>query len=158
MRQQDVVATQKKTTTALGMLRGDGVILNYTTHECFAVSAFPSCRMVWDDMFESGKQVEVLDKSTLLSYAASKGQMFVKGRDFAVVLINEFFPDGRIFSISASVQDAKIPEDSGHVRGTLMINGWYFEPIDGGKSTRVVYINDIDINGNIPGAVLQVAL
>jgi hypothetical protein len=38
-----------------------------------------------------------------------------------VVLINEFCEDGRIFSMSASVVDAKVPPVKGRVRADLKV-------------------------------------
>lgn len=36
------------------------------------------------------------------------------------------------------------------------MNGWYLEPLAGGqKGTRVVYLNEIDLNGWIPEAILK---
>jgi len=155
-RAKDVIVTKQASDVPLGVLRGDGVIKGYNTFECYAVSAFPSCRKVWDELFEDGKPVENLDDSTILSYASTKGQFPVSGRDMAVLLISDFNLDGRIYCVSVSVVDPQIPAAKGKVRANLKLNGWYLEPLVGEKGTRVVYISEIDLNGSIPGAILNV--
>jgi len=60
------------------VLKGVGIIEGFTTREVYPVAQLPGCRCVWDDLFESGKGVEVLDKISVLSYASTKAQGFVR--------------------------------------------------------------------------------
>ena len=116
------------------------------------------------------------------------GHGHCSGRDLCVVLVNEFCEDGRIFTMSVSVVDSKLPAVKGRVRADLKVrgrardgaaadaralearshtvrylagwgpqlNGWYLEPLPGGKKgARVVYMTEIDLNGMIPGAILK---
>ena len=119
-------------------------------------------RAAGDDLFEEGRPVEQLDASSILSYAATKGQWPTRsacrrervlfffftfasclvsrgrltwphraptedgragarrsGRDLAVVLVNEFCEDGRIYTMSVSVTDDKLPAVKGRVRAQL---------------------------------------
>lgn len=43
----------------------------------------------------------------------------LSGRDLSVLLVNEFLDDGRIYTMSVSVKDDKVPEVKGRVRATL---------------------------------------
>jgi len=59
-------------------VKGVGIIEGFTTREVFPVTQLPGCRRVWDDLLDSSKGLEILDKTCVLSYACTKSQGFVR--------------------------------------------------------------------------------
>jgi len=162
--------------SALGLLKGVGIIEGFTPREVYPVAQLPGCRAIWDDLFESGRGVEVLDKVSVLSYASTKAQGFVRfahvfllfscfflahprlpgsSRDLVILVVNEFVDDGTVYSLGKSVVDPKCPEVKGKVRAVMEVMGWYFEPLPDRVGTKVTYITQIDLGGWVPGSVLK---
>ena len=58
--------------------------------------------------------------------------------------------DGTEYNISS-----EFPLSKDYVRGHVHYNGYSFSEYDGGKSTRLIQINQVDIKGNIPGFIVN---
>jgi len=108
----------------------------------------------WDSMFASGKLVERVDESTVISYQAYKGIWPVSGRDFVTVSRIKVDEDGIIRFWNASITHDKCPEEKGLVRGTISYAGAVVQPLakDRCKVTLVISSN---LNGSVPNMMIK---
>ena len=81
-------------------------------------------------------------------YERYKGSWPVAGRDFVTVgMVHR--EEGRIFWAYKSI-GYPYPEVKNVVRGEVKIGGFILEGVEGDK-TKVTYISDVDLKGDIPG-------
>ncbi len=93
----------------------------------------------------------------------TKSVVVVGARDFVVIIHFNKTPEGVIYAL---VLDANrndlVPETKGTVRGYLPIAGWRLEPLPPQPGvphrTKVDYLAEIDIRGNIPAFIMKVAI
>ncbi len=52
-----------------------------------------------------------------------------------------------------SLASDQVLDDSGALPIDAVEGSWTFEPADGGVSTRIVYVNHMDLGGNVPDKI-----
>lgn len=116
----------------------------------------PKLRPLWDDMFNSGKRLQIFDAFTSVSYSNFKAPAFVWPRDFCVVGRSRLLEDGSELIYSTSCTHPDGPTAKGHVRGTLLYSAVLLEPVPGNPGAcRVTYALASDPNGSIPKSLVN---
>ena len=125
----DPLATTKGITRCVG----------YPPEHVLAVIMTFGARSMWDTFFESGKLVEVVNRSFNLGYAAMKGIWPVSSRDTCVVSYIERKENGQILQFTKSVTHPQCKEEKGRTRAEVDIAAWMLEPYEenGIISTKV---------------------
>lgn len=105
-------------------------------------------------MFKEGRIVAQLSDSVSVVYQHFKKPNFlVSSRDFVMVSNKRELGDGSVVLASRSIKHSSCPEVDGCVRATVALGGFRLTPSNGG--TDVVYINKLDLGGQLPGGILS---
>ncbi|GAA6004303.1 hypothetical protein JCM10207_000659 [Rhodosporidiobolus poonsookiae] len=136
--------------------RGECVVEDVTPEAFLAgVVQLPGMRSLWDARTEVGYMIERYDRNTVLFYALTKGKRFLANpRDMVGIQRNYADGDTRMI-VQTSVDTDKVPPQKGTTRATLKLSGWYFKPE--GTGTRIIYILDVALNGQLPSAIVSMA-
>ena len=96
---------------------------------------------------------------TFLVYQKTKKVAVVSPRDFILLAHYNMTANGTIYVLVVNAQrDDLQPETKGIVRGSVPIGGWKIEPVEGNPNqSRLTYLAELDLKGNIPGFVLKQA-
>lgn len=105
-----------------------------------------------------GDILEKFAANTYCIYQKTKGVLVVSPRDFTLLYQCHQFADGTIKIAVHSIDYPPCGEKKGAVRGHVFIAGWVFEPMPGdANSTKVTYISEVDLKGNIPSGLVKKA-
>ena len=77
----------------------------------------PKLRDYWDELYDHGHTVEVLDKNTFISYLALKSSLLVTPRDIVLIARTKPLEDGSTIIYCRSVKHPNVPVLDTHVRG-----------------------------------------
>ncbi|RKP05920.1 hypothetical protein THASP1DRAFT_19162, partial [Thamnocephalis sphaerospora] len=138
-------------------VRGDMTISGWTTEEIVAVIRAFSCRTLWDERFDGGRAVEVLDARSVLFHSNVKGTFPVSGRDFCGVSEVRVDPTTQaLHYMAVSVEDPAVPPVSKRVRAQLDLMLWVLKasPSDP-TSVEVSYLTQVDPRGSIPSSLVK---
>ncbi len=119
-----------------------------------------SDRKQWDEMFDDGIVIEVIDETLGIACTQFKlkAPMFVSARDLIVSGRTLYKPDGAVWIVSCSVEHDRAPKpgSGGFVRAELKFGGTIIEPLDE-NSCRVTYTLASDPKGSLPAWVVAIA-
>lgn len=122
------------------------------------VFAASSLRTKWDDMFDRGDILEVVDTNTMISYGALKAPWPVSPRDFCTVGRAIVKPDGSIFMFNTTVDHPKAKPVKGNVRSEVIYSAILIKPVPGQPNkSEVFYSVGSDPKGSIPTGIVNAA-
>lgn len=99
--------------------------------------------------------VEEFASNVRVIYQAIKSPALVSNRDFVYLSSSEAIEQGTAHAItSVSVEHAKMPAQSGFVRGELMLSGFYLKRITD-TSCELQYFVHVNINGWVPAWLIN---
>jgi len=152
---QGVVISRKPDGSTTGVLKGASIIEGVKPYEVIAVATTISTRKFWDSLFDNARLVEVLNPNyrVNITYGCSKSMLTTSGRDFVMCQVMTELPNGTLYNVTCSIEDGKVPEVPGKVRGHSDVAGWCFRPHT--KGTETIFLSKNDPKGWIPGAVLK---
>lgn len=163
------ISTSQKEGGGMPLMKGETEIRGgWNVEDVIAVIQSLGARKVWDERFDSGKIADRFDnRDELLTHNSQKGVWPVTARDFAlsshVVREGEVGEDSsKVYVLSTSVEDDKIPVEPKKVRADMHVAGWVLEPeyMKGTGMTALIkatYIVEVDIKlESIPSAILKI--
>jgi hypothetical protein len=111
-------------------------------------------RHEWDEMYDNGRELGVVDEALTISaaYLKFKAPWPVTPRDMVVAGRTVTKDHGSVWLISTSVEHADAPVDAGNasvIRAQLLFGGTVLYPIDS-QSCRVVCVSSSDPKGSLP--------
>jgi START domain len=125
--------------------------------QIFKVLGDDSYRKQYDVNYDEGRMIERIADQIFLVTQKTKKVSIVAARDFVMTIYSYISANGTIYGIAFENDIPNlVPEVKGVIRARAPIGGWRLEPIEGGK-TRVSYLVELDLKGNIPGFVIKQA-
>jgi len=95
--------------------------------------------------------------NTSIVYVKMKSQWPLGNRELLLLFQGHKFPDGRAYIAGKSTEHPDFPENPKCYRVNTTVGSYYFEPINHGKGTKLIYITEFDFKGSIPRYVLNKA-
>ncbi|KAK9760632.1 hypothetical protein K7432_015161 [Basidiobolus ranarum] len=148
--------------SSMPTLRGVKVIEGFAPEDIAAVICSPGCRQTWDDTFDTGMVLEVLDNGFTIAHQFVKGLFPLKARDLVTITCTyaSASPTSTIYFSSTSVPFSPNIINT-HVRANLPLYGWTCELVDPYQtstnypipSTRVSIYALLDLGGSVPSSL-----
>ncbi|KZT60197.1 Bet v1-like protein [Calocera cornea HHB12733] len=153
--QEGVLLEKKYGDSGLPMVRGRGTVPGTAPREMWQAIATPACRKQWDARFETAFPLEKYSQNAMKFYTGQAGTWPVAGRDIVGAQDVKSAPDGAwVQTVQTSVPDTEAtPPVDGKVRATLDFAGWTL--LQKGADTEVSYVVHINLNGSIPGWIMD---
>ena len=109
-----------------------------------------------DDMLKEARKIHVISGAVQLVQMLYKGVWPTSPRDFAVLSISGQLDPGTWISAGVSIEDTRIPQEKGHVRGHLEAGGYVIRAVPGKPDvSEVTYVAQVDLKGSIPSMVVN---
>ncbi|KAI8997807.1 hypothetical protein BDB01DRAFT_772493 [Pilobolus umbonatus] len=138
------------------LVRGDYTLKRLppgcTIKEAAAVATLPGCRKIWDSRYSDSKVIKYYERYESLFWVKMNAPWPVYPRDFAGASVRQF-NEKEAYVCMLSVEDDLVPQDKDSVRGNIIISGWKLS--QEGNNLNIVYVNQVDLAGNIPKAILN---
>eukprot|EP00002_Diphylleia_rotans_P012811 TRINITY_DN2500_c0_g1_i2.p1 TRINITY_DN2500_c0_g1~~TRINITY_DN2500_c0_g1_i2.p1 ORF type:complete len:963 (+),score=192.46 TRINITY_DN2500_c0_g1_i2:52-2940(+) len=151
----DNIQIYKRQDGPLTSSKGVGVIPVSPRTASFLVRNLDA-RKKWDEMFQEGDLVEVIDKSTRVLHLRFKSVWPTAPRDMCLIEHAKEEEDGTFIVVSTSIRHAQVPANPNFVRGDLQCGGWILAPIAGKpNATKATYVVQVDPCGSIPLFVIN---
>ena len=139
----------------LKCIKGEGII-DYPPKDIAEYLRRENSQMDYDDQVVDGGTVEEYPMNCSCTFIRFKGVMFVSGRDFCLLGITIYYPDGRIILATSSHTHDDCPPHKKYVRAELTIGGWILTPSeDEPGKTYAQYVSQSDLKGKIPKTVVN---
>lgn len=103
---------------------------------------------------EAGRRVFYLCKKLKGSFSK---------RDYLLEGFEGTLDDGRHYVVHRSLEDDRLyslkkSHQQGRVRGKVKYCGWLFYSVEGGRATKVTYVENIDPGGMFKGAIRKICV
>ncbi len=111
----------------------------------------PTYNTKLDDMLKEVRDVQVVSPAVQLVHMLYKAVWPTAPRDFAVINISGIRDSQTLISAAVSVNDDRIPNEKGYVRGHLDAGGYVIRVVPGNPNmSEVVYVAQVDLKGSLP--------
>lgn len=115
------------------------------------------CKSEWDDMFDGGDDVFVVDAQTKIIHQRFKSMWPTKARDMLNLVKFERQADGSFVTVAVSCLYDDCPPLKTHVRAECIVGGWLLQPVAGdANAVDIIYAQQSDLKGNIPKSLLKI--
>lgn len=109
-----------------------------------------------DDMLKEARVIHVMSEAVQLVQMLYKSIWPTSPRDFAVLNISGQLDPRTWISAAVSIEDTRIPQEKGHVRGHLEAGGYVIRAVPGKPDvSEVTYVAQVDLRGSIPSMVVN---
>ena len=107
-----------------------------------------------DDMLKEARIMHVISPAVQIVHMLYKGVWPTAPRDFGVLNISGERDNQTWLSAAISVEDSRIPNEKGYVRGRLECGGYVVRAVPGNPNvSEVTYVAQVDLKGSIPTMV-----
>ncbi|ORY04065.1 hypothetical protein K493DRAFT_334032 [Basidiobolus meristosporus CBS 931.73] len=148
--------------SSMPTLKGVKVIEGFAPEDIASVICSPGCRKAWDDTFDTGMVLEILDNGFTIAHQFVKGLFPLKARDLVTITCTYASPSptSTIYFSCTSVPFSPNIVNS-HVRANLPLYGWTCELVDPYQtstnypipSTKVSIFALLDLGGSVPSSL-----
>jgi len=161
-KKENLVIWQRVSEEGLNTVKASGFI-NRDPMLILRVTGDDKYRHQYDPMYDRMAFLERIADQTYLIHHLTKSVVVVGARDFVVIIHFNKTPEGVIYAIVLDAgRNDLVPETKGTVRGYLPIAGWRLEALPPQPGiphrTKVDYLAEIDIKGNIPAFLMKVVI
>ena len=116
----------------------------------------PSTTTKLDELLKESKTVHEVSGAVHIVHLLYKPVWPTSPREFSVMSVSGQFDKQTWVDAGISVQDPRIPQEKGYVRGELIVGGYVIRSVpDNPELSEVTYAAQVDLKGSIPAFVVN---
>ena len=116
----------------------------------------PSTTIKLDEFLKESKIVHEVSGAVHIVHLLYKAVWPTSPRDFSIMSVSGQFDKQTWVEAGVSVQDPRIPQEKGYVRGELIVGGYVIRSVpDNPELSEVTYAAQVDLKGSIPTFVVN---
>ena len=116
----------------------------------------PSTTIKLDEFLKESKIVHEVSGAVHIVHLLYKAVWPTSARDFSILSVSGQFDKQTWVEAGLSVQDPRVPQEKGYVRGELIVGGYVIRSVpDNPELSEVTYAAQVDLKGSIPTFVVN---
>lgn len=141
--------------TSLNIIRAKRIMPRVPPRVLYDQLHDASYRATWDNNMVEGYNIVVLDSHNDVGYYSAKFPWPLSDRDFCNQRSWMEFDNGEYVIFNHSEPHADCPVKKNFIRAKSFLTGYYIQPYDDGKGTKLTYVTHSDPCGSIPKSVIN---